>query len=154
MFPIIPLYYVMGEIQYYLLIFYDYDEPNAFIINLMVTRNITVFSQISTVPEYIHRRFGGQRIRVWLSTLSMFLYVFTKVSVSTICIVYIGIITKPGITSFSSLVGIFLTEWLPRASFIYLLGYLSRPRVESSLQLCLQNWHRYQLEFLQWYVSK
>ncbi|KXJ10185.1 Sodium/myo-inositol cotransporter 2 [Exaiptasia diaphana] len=37
---------------------------------------------ISTVPEYIHRRFGGQRIRMWLSTLSMFLYVFTKISVN------------------------------------------------------------------------
>ncbi|EDO43582.1 predicted protein [Nematostella vectensis] len=38
--------------------------------------------RVCTLPEYIHRRFGGQRIRVWLSVLSLLLYIFTKISVN------------------------------------------------------------------------
>ncbi|KXJ19120.1 Sodium/myo-inositol cotransporter [Exaiptasia diaphana] len=37
---------------------------------------------VCTLPEYIHRRFGGQRIRIWLSVLSILLYIFTKISVN------------------------------------------------------------------------
>ncbi|XP_060765208.1 sodium/glucose cotransporter 1 isoform X4 [Neoarius graeffei] len=32
------------------------------------------------MPEYLKKRFGGQRIRVYLSVLSVFLYIFTKIS--------------------------------------------------------------------------
>ncbi|XP_029300331.1 sodium/glucose cotransporter 1 [Cottoperca gobio] len=32
------------------------------------------------MPEYLKKRFGGQRIRIYLSVLSLFLYVFTKIS--------------------------------------------------------------------------
>uniref|UniRef100_A0A8C5FNX1 Sodium/glucose cotransporter 1 n=1 Tax=Gadus morhua TaxID=8049 RepID=A0A8C5FNX1_GADMO len=35
---------------------------------------------VVTMPEYLKKRFGGQRIRVYLSVLSLFLYVFTKIS--------------------------------------------------------------------------
>uniref|UniRef100_A0A8C1DU03 Sodium/glucose cotransporter 1 n=1 Tax=Cyprinus carpio carpio TaxID=630221 RepID=A0A8C1DU03_CYPCA len=35
---------------------------------------------IVTMPEYLKKRFGGQRIRIYLSVLSLFLYVFTKIS--------------------------------------------------------------------------
>ena len=34
------------------------------------------------MPEYLRLRFGGQRIRVYLSVLAILLYVFTKISVS------------------------------------------------------------------------
>lgn len=34
------------------------------------------------MPEYLRLRFGGQRIRVYLSVLALLLYVFTKISVS------------------------------------------------------------------------
>jgi len=34
------------------------------------------------MPEYLKKRFGGHRIRIYLSVLSLFLYVFTKISVS------------------------------------------------------------------------
>lgn len=34
------------------------------------------------MPEYLTKRFGGQRIRIYLSLLSIFLYVMTKISVS------------------------------------------------------------------------
>lgn len=38
--------------------------------------------QIVTMPEYIQKRYGGQRIRTYLSVLSLLLSVFTKISVS------------------------------------------------------------------------
>ena len=37
---------------------------------------------VFTMPEYLRLRFGGQRIRVYLSVLAILLYVFTKISVS------------------------------------------------------------------------
>ena len=38
-------------------------------------------SGVYTMPEYLRLRFGGQRIRVYLSVLALLLYVFTKISV-------------------------------------------------------------------------
>lgn len=38
--------------------------------------------QIVTMPEYIQKRYGGQRIRMYLSVLSLLMSVFTKISVS------------------------------------------------------------------------
>ncbi len=38
-------------------------------------------SGVYTMPEYLRKRFGGQRIRVYLSILALLLYVFTKISV-------------------------------------------------------------------------
>lgn len=38
-------------------------------------------SGIYTMPEYLRERFGGQRIRIYLSFLALILYVFTKISV-------------------------------------------------------------------------
>ena len=38
--------------------------------------------QVFTMPEYLKKRFGGERIRVYLAVLALLLYVFTKVSVS------------------------------------------------------------------------
>uniref|UniRef100_A0A671RCT4 Sodium/glucose cotransporter 1 n=1 Tax=Sinocyclocheilus anshuiensis TaxID=1608454 RepID=A0A671RCT4_9TELE len=35
---------------------------------------------VVTMPEFLKKRFGGQRIRIYLSVLSLFLYVFTKIS--------------------------------------------------------------------------
>lgn len=32
------------------------------------------------MPEYIKKRFGGERIRIYLSVLSLLLYIFTKIS--------------------------------------------------------------------------
>uniref|UniRef100_A0AAY4BWN1 Sodium/mannose cotransporter SLC5A10 n=1 Tax=Denticeps clupeoides TaxID=299321 RepID=A0AAY4BWN1_9TELE len=41
---------------------------------------IPLFSKIVTMPEYLGRRFGGERIRMYLSALSLMLSVFTKIS--------------------------------------------------------------------------
>lgn len=37
---------------------------------------------VVTVPEYLMKRFGGQRIQMYMSVLSLLIYIFTKVSVS------------------------------------------------------------------------
>ncbi|XP_047228066.1 sodium/glucose cotransporter 1-like [Girardinichthys multiradiatus] len=41
---------------------------------------IYIKAGIVTMPEYLKKRFGGQRIRIYLSVLSLFLYIFTKIS--------------------------------------------------------------------------
>uniref|UniRef100_W5LDH5 Sodium/glucose cotransporter 2 n=1 Tax=Astyanax mexicanus TaxID=7994 RepID=W5LDH5_ASTMX len=41
---------------------------------------IYIKSGVVTMPEYLKKRFGGQRIRIYLSLLSLILYVFTKIS--------------------------------------------------------------------------
>lgn len=38
--------------------------------------------QVVTMPEYLRKRFGGKRIQIYLSILSLLLYIFTKISVS------------------------------------------------------------------------
>lgn len=39
-------------------------------------------SGVSTMPGYLRKRFGGNRIRIYLSSLSLVLYIFTKISVN------------------------------------------------------------------------
>ena len=59
--------------------------------------------QVFTMPEYLGRRFGGQRMRIYLSLIALVLYVATKISVSYLfiraslktCIRTYGIITLP-----------------------------------------------------------
>ncbi|XP_051777027.1 sodium/glucose cotransporter 1 isoform X3 [Erpetoichthys calabaricus] len=41
---------------------------------------IYIKAGVVTMPEYLKKRFGGQRIRIYLSVLSLMLYVFTKIS--------------------------------------------------------------------------
>ncbi|XP_065565912.1 sodium/myo-inositol cotransporter-like, partial [Artemia franciscana] len=42
---------------------------------------VYIASKVSTLPEYMTKRFGGQRIRIYLAIISMVLYIFTKISV-------------------------------------------------------------------------
>uniref|UniRef100_A0A8D0GVH7 Sodium/myo-inositol cotransporter 2 n=1 Tax=Sphenodon punctatus TaxID=8508 RepID=A0A8D0GVH7_SPHPU len=37
--------------------------------------------QVTTMPEYLQRRFGGKRIQMFLAILYLFIYIFTKISV-------------------------------------------------------------------------
>ena len=41
---------------------------------------VYVASGVTTMPEYLRERFGGERIRTVLSTFSLILYIFTKIS--------------------------------------------------------------------------
>ena len=36
------------------------------------------------MPEYLAKRFGGNRLRVYFALMSLVLYIFTKLSVSSI----------------------------------------------------------------------
>jgi Na+/proline symporter len=51
------------DIFYFFLISYKYINKKA------------------TLPEYMSKRFGGNRIRIYLSVLSLTLYILTKISV-------------------------------------------------------------------------
>ncbi|XP_006875008.1 PREDICTED: sodium/glucose cotransporter 1-like [Chrysochloris asiatica] len=42
---------------------------------------IYIKAEVMTVPEYLRKRFGGCRIQIFLSLLTLFLYVFNKISV-------------------------------------------------------------------------
>ena len=62
----------------------------AFELNAMIILQILgwvflpvfISSGVATLPEYMNKRFGGNRIRIYLSVLSLVLYTFTKISVS------------------------------------------------------------------------
>ncbi|XP_064652316.1 sodium/glucose cotransporter 4-like [Lineus longissimus] len=41
---------------------------------------VYVAAGVYTMPEYLRKRFGGQRIRVYLAVLALLLYIFTKIS--------------------------------------------------------------------------
>lgn len=42
---------------------------------------VYIAAGVVTMPEYLRRRFGGQRIRIYMSVLSLILYILTKISV-------------------------------------------------------------------------
>ncbi|KAH0618638.1 hypothetical protein JD844_018024 [Phrynosoma platyrhinos] len=42
---------------------------------------VYISSGVVTMPEYLRKRFGGQRIQIYMSVLSLILYIFTKISV-------------------------------------------------------------------------
>lgn len=60
-------------------------EMNALVILQLATwifLPVLIVSKISTLPEYMSKRFGGKRIRTYLAVLSILLYIFTKISVN------------------------------------------------------------------------
>ncbi|KAG7459457.1 hypothetical protein MATL_G00210810 [Megalops atlanticus] len=42
---------------------------------------IYIASGVTTMPEYLKRRFGGKRIQLFIAILYLFIYIFTKISV-------------------------------------------------------------------------
>uniref|UniRef100_A0A672KIU8 Solute carrier family 5 member 9 n=1 Tax=Sinocyclocheilus grahami TaxID=75366 RepID=A0A672KIU8_SINGR len=42
---------------------------------------VYISAGVVTMPEYLRKRSGGQRIRIYMSVLSLILYIFTKISV-------------------------------------------------------------------------
>uniref|UniRef100_A0A8C2TFZ5 Solute carrier family 5 member 9 n=1 Tax=Coturnix japonica TaxID=93934 RepID=A0A8C2TFZ5_COTJA len=41
---------------------------------------VYIAAGVVTMPEYLQKRFGGQRIQIYMSVLSLILYIFTKIS--------------------------------------------------------------------------
>ena len=77
-------------------------------------------SQVFTMPEYLRLRFGGQRIRIYLSVLTLLLYVFTKISVSLFATAFL------------------LSAWKAKRSFVFFsVGFLTfyrLPQVKAGIQ--------------------
>ncbi|XP_070176341.1 sodium/glucose cotransporter 4-like [Littorina saxatilis] len=42
---------------------------------------VYIASGVYTMPEYLMKRFGGQRLQVYMAVLSLIIYIFTKISV-------------------------------------------------------------------------
>ncbi|XP_018417094.1 PREDICTED: sodium/myo-inositol cotransporter 2 [Nanorana parkeri] len=42
---------------------------------------IYITAGVTTMPEYLQKRFGGKRIQIYLAILYLFIYIFTKISV-------------------------------------------------------------------------
>ncbi|XP_035662355.1 sodium/glucose cotransporter 4-like [Branchiostoma floridae] len=62
----------------------QYEWNSLFIVLLLGWAFVPIYisAGVYTMPEYLTRRFGGQRLRTYLATLSLFLYIFTKISVN------------------------------------------------------------------------
>lgn len=46
---------------------------------------VYISAGVVTMPEYLGRRFGGKRIRIYISVLSLILYIFTKIDLGKAC---------------------------------------------------------------------
>lgn len=46
-----------------------------------VSGKMSLCPQVTTMPEYLRKRFGGNRIPTTLAVLYLFIYIFTKISV-------------------------------------------------------------------------
>ncbi|XP_069507705.1 sodium/glucose cotransporter 2 isoform X2 [Ambystoma mexicanum] len=71
---------------------------------------------VITMPQYLKKRFGGRRIRLYLTVLSLFLYIFTKISVDMFSgavfirealgwNIYVSVIALLGITTIYTVTG-------------------------------------------------
>ncbi|XP_071957121.1 sodium/glucose cotransporter 4-like [Antedon mediterranea] len=96
---------------------------------------VYVSSGVYTMPEYLKKRYGGQRLRITMSIIALFLYIFTKISVDIFAgavfiqeafewNVYVSIGILLGITSIYAITGglaaVIYTDTLQ--SFIMVIG--------------------------------
>uniref|UniRef100_UPI00358FD11A sodium/myo-inositol cotransporter 2-like n=1 Tax=Myxine glutinosa TaxID=7769 RepID=UPI00358FD11A len=60
-----------------------YELNGMFIVLLLawVFLPIYIASRVTTMPEYLHVRFGGRRLRLYMAAMYLFIYIFTKISV-------------------------------------------------------------------------
>ncbi|XP_046584860.1 sodium/glucose cotransporter 4-like [Haliotis rubra] len=60
----------------------SYELNGLFCLLLLAWLFVPVYiaSGVYTLPEYLMRRFGGQRLQVYMAVLSLIIYVFTKIS--------------------------------------------------------------------------
>ncbi|NWI02528.1 SC5AA protein, partial [Tichodroma muraria] len=59
---------------------FEWNATYALLALAWVFVPVYISSEIVTIPEYLQRRFGGERIRMYLSSLSLLLSIFTKIS--------------------------------------------------------------------------
>ncbi|MGH0117008.1 UNVERIFIED_CONTAM: hypothetical protein FKN15_024953 [Acipenser sinensis] len=60
-----------------------YEWNGMFIVLLLAWLFLPIYisSGVTTMPEYLKRRFGGKRIQIYIAVLYLFIYIFTKISV-------------------------------------------------------------------------
>nr|XP_055050707.1 sodium/myo-inositol cotransporter 2 isoform X1 [Misgurnus anguillicaudatus] len=77
---------------------------------------IYIASRVTTMPEYLQKRFGGRRIQLFLCVLYLFIYIFTKISVDMYAgavfiqqalqwDIYLAVILLLGITALYTIAG-------------------------------------------------
>ncbi|XP_051995606.1 sodium/myo-inositol cotransporter 2 [Xyrauchen texanus] len=77
---------------------------------------IYIASRVTTMPEYLQKRFGGKRIQLFLCVLYLFIYIFTKISVDMYAgavfiqqalqwNIYIAVVLLLGITAVYTIAG-------------------------------------------------
>uniref|UniRef100_A0AAY4BIL4 Sodium/myo-inositol cotransporter 2 n=1 Tax=Denticeps clupeoides TaxID=299321 RepID=A0AAY4BIL4_9TELE len=77
---------------------------------------IYIASGVTTMPEYLQRRFGGRRIQLFLAVLYLFIYIFTKISVDMYAgavfiqqalrwNIYLAVVVLIAITAFYTIAG-------------------------------------------------
>eukprot|EP00058_Branchiostoma_floridae_P002580 XP_002588068.1 hypothetical protein BRAFLDRAFT_59210 [Branchiostoma floridae] len=59
---------------------YEWSAIFIFVMLGWIFVPVYISAGVFTMPEYLRKRFGGQRITVYLSVVSLLLYVFTKIS--------------------------------------------------------------------------
>ncbi|NXA57894.1 SC5AA protein, partial [Mohoua ochrocephala] len=59
---------------------FEWNATYALLALAWVFVPVYISSGIVTMPEYLQQRFGGERIRIYLSSLSLLLSIFTKIS--------------------------------------------------------------------------
>ncbi|XP_041901817.1 sodium/glucose cotransporter 5-like, partial [Corvus kubaryi] len=59
---------------------FEWNATYALLALAWVFVPVYISSGIVTMPEYLQRRFGGERIQMYLSSLSLLLSIFTKIS--------------------------------------------------------------------------
>lgn len=51
---------------------------------------ILLLLKVVTMPEYLKKRYGGKRIQMCISCVYLFIYIFTKISVSKCTVLRVG----------------------------------------------------------------
>merc|ERR1719239_271701 len=64
------------------MVLYEWASMLLVIVLAWLFLPVYVSAGVYTLPEYMSKRFGGARLRVYLSCLSLVLYIFTKLAVS------------------------------------------------------------------------
>lgn len=113
---------------------YELIAMHAFLLLGWYFLPVFLSARVYTMPEYLYKRFGGQRIRVYIAVISLLLAVFTKTSVAlytgAIFIqqaigwnIYLSVIILLSITSIYTVMGGLTTViYTDAAQFVIMIG--------------------------------
>ncbi|XP_060592465.1 sodium/glucose cotransporter 1-like, partial [Ruditapes philippinarum] len=70
-----------GAASGYAIVLYEWLAMPLLVVLAWIFVPVYVAAGVYTMPEYMTKRFGGQRIRIYLSVLAVILYIVTKLAV-------------------------------------------------------------------------